>query len=92
MSDFFEPDTTALAIANPAGAVDREMRRQELRRAANRKWATGVIGVALAGTLVLGGGFAAYAASHPSPSKSAASVSKTHAKAVKHKHKKHKHA
>ena len=88
MSDFFESDTRATVAAS--GVVDREMRRQEMRRAATRKLATRVVAVALAGSLVLGGGFAAFAASHPS-TKSVA-VAHAHVKATKTKHKKHKKA
>ena len=88
MSDFFESDGSAPV----AGAMDREMRRQELRRAETRKLATRVIAVALAGAVVLGGGFAAFGATHHSLSKKAAAATVTaHVKSAKHK-KKHKHS
>jgi predicted anti-sigma-YlaC factor YlaD len=82
-SDYFEPDSSSPA----AGAVDREMRRQELRRAQTRRFATRAIAVALAGAVVLGGGFAAFGATHHAASKKVVTASAKAHKPAKHKKK-----
>jgi hypothetical protein len=80
MSDFFESDVRATA----PGAVEREMRRQELRRAEKRRLATGFVAIALTGTLLLGGGFAAFGATHSSKPKKASVKAAAPAKPSKH--------
>jgi hypothetical protein len=85
VSDFFESSDGTAA----AGRVEREMRRQELRRAEKRRLMTGVVSVALASTLVLGGGFAAFGATHPTKPKKA-TVAAAKAKPTKHAEKRKK--
>ena len=81
MDEFFESDNQIAQV----NVVDREMRRQEMRRAKTRKVMTGVISIALAGSVLLGGGYAAVASTHQTATKKVVKASKADKKIVKHK-------
>ena len=71
MSDYFESKSRESA----AEALERGLRRDEREHLQRRKIATAIIAASVAGTVLLGGGIAAFAAAHqPAPVKAPAAI------------------
>lgn len=83
MSEFFKSDTQAMA----ADDLERELRREERLHAERRRMATWGVALAVAGTVILGGGIAAFAASQRPAMPAAANVIAAPIKAAKAKSK-----